>query len=50
MVAQLRESGCLGYDPAGKEGLLGEPLRCHRCGARLDNIPKLKAHIAACKG
>lgn len=31
------------------EAMLKRPLRCHRCGAAMRNLPSLKEHIAACQ-
>jgi len=31
------------------EELLKQPLQCHRCSTMLPNMPRLKAHIAACQ-
>jgi aprataxin len=49
VLAQLRSpEGRLRYSPHDKEALLKGELRCHRCGSPQANMPRLKAHIAAC--
>lgn len=38
----------LEYSLSEKEALLKGPLRCHKCGVELSNMPKLKEHIRKC--
>lgn len=43
---------CLTVALQGKEhyeDVLKQPLRCHKCGAGLTNMPKLKQHIRECE-
>ena len=35
-------------DAAAASALLSTPLRCHRCGAPMRNMPTLKSHIITC--
>jgi aprataxin len=46
---QLRApAGRLQYSLEDREALLKGELRCHRCGAVLSSMPRLKEHIAKC--
>ncbi|KAI8822377.1 HIT-like domain-containing protein [Fimicolochytrium jonesii] len=46
----LNREGSVNFDTAYYEGLLKGPLKCHRCGEEVKNIPGLKAHIGGCGG
>jgi hypothetical protein len=41
-------AGRLRLDAGAAEALLRAPLRCHRCGGAQADMPRLRAHIAAC--
>lgn len=46
VIGMLRERGKVELDVKGVyEPLLKLPLQCHMCGAKLQNMPKLKDHI-----
>jgi aprataxin len=48
VLAGLQRGQPVVVDPSAAEALLKQALACHRCGAALANMPKLKQHIASC--
>jgi diadenosine tetraphosphate (Ap4A) HIT family hydrolase len=50
VIDMLEDDGRIWFDEEKAEKLLTAELKCHRCRMPQANLPKLKAHIAKCKG
>ena len=49
VLLDLEVRNAVAVDIAQAEALLKTPLQCHKCQTGMQNMPKLKAHIMACK-
>ena len=50
VLLDLEARNAVAVDIAQAEALLKSSLQCHKCQTGMQNMPKLKAHITACKG
>lgn len=48
LLQQLQDHNAVQFDKATYEAYLEAPLKCHRCGSHLPNVPALKGHISSC--